>query len=93
MFENHNTCNVTRKEEKLTLSIFHHGVAKVEKVEIILPDKWYYTVEGVESYLVASPLKYVSLVFEMEIKPGQNDFVLKGGDLANYKGQITSFRD
>lgn len=64
LFENHNTCNITRKEEKVTLTIYHEGVAKVEKVEVVLPEKWYYTVEGVDSYLVASPLKHISLVFE-----------------------------
>lgn len=32
LFENHNTCNITKKEAKITLSIFHEGVSKKERI-------------------------------------------------------------
>jgi hypothetical protein len=71
--------------------VFHEGVGKKEIIEIRLPEKWVYTVEGVESNLVVSPLKYVSLIFEAEIKPGKNDFLLQGQDLTAYKGEFKKY--
>ncbi len=71
--------------------MLHEGVAKKERIEIRLPEKWVYTVEGIESYLVVSPLKYVSLIFEAEIKPGKNDFLLQGQDLTAYKGKFNKY--
>lgn len=63
LFENGNVCNLTRREGRVTMTIYHEGVAKVERVEVVLPEKWYYTVDGVDSYIVASPQKHLSLIF------------------------------
>jgi hypothetical protein len=33
------------------------------------------------------------MIFEAEIKPGQNDFVLKGEELSNFNDKIKTFQD
>lgn len=33
------------------------------------------------------------MIFEAEIKPGQNDFILKGEELSNFNDKIKTFQD
>lgn len=75
------------------MSILHEGVAKKERLEIVLPKEWAYTVQGIDSHILVSPEGQTSVIFEADIKPGKNDFQLIGQELSQYQGEVAKFKE